>query len=263
MAGSKNNYIPLVLAVILGVAAVFLLQRQINQKERSVNEEKVGIVTVSRDMEAGAVLTQNTCTIKQVPQSAVPPRAVTEAQLDMVLNQKLVRALPEGSFIQLWDIHVDGGLGELVNKGSWAISVSMNGGAICRRLRPNDHIAIVGTFDVDVQETEDDKTAAGKGFHQPRKRKVTTVILPDVRILAMDSDRRQGGDEFIVELPPQEAQVILAAQAKGVELSPALRRQGDDSHLNRVAAKLVDESTFVKMTEGVEAVEVPVTPARQ
>ena len=66
----------------------------------------------------------------------------------MVLNQELVRPLPEGSYIQLGDVNVGGGLSELVANSKWAISVSLNGGAISRRLRPNDHIAIVGSFDV-------------------------------------------------------------------------------------------------------------------
>ncbi len=181
----------------------------------------------------------------------------------MVLNQELVRPLPEGSYIQLGDVNVGGGLSELVANNKWAISVSLNGGAISRRLRPNDHIAIVGSFDV----TEEIKKVGPINQTVPaagpiiRKRKVTTVILPDVRILALDGTRQQGGDEFILELPPQEAQVLLAAQAKGIELSPALRKTGDDSNRDRVAVKLVDDETFNKLVKDVETITVPAPPA--
>ena len=264
-AGSRNNFIPLILAVVLAVAAVYLVQRQLNQKEMSsVVEEKVDLVITTRDLKEKDIIKKEDCKATPVPRSAVPPRAVLWSQLDMVLNQELVRPLPEGSYIQLGDVNVGGGLSELVANSKWAISVSLNGGAISRRLRPNDHIAIVGSFDV----TEEIKrvgplneAAAPTQAPTIRKRKVTTVILPDVRILALDGTRQQGGDEFILELPPQEAQVLLAAQAKGIELSPALRKTGDDSNRDRVAVKLVDDETFNKLVKDVETITVPATPA--
>ena len=263
-AGSRNNFIPLILAVVLAVAAVYLVQRQLNQKEMTkVVEEKVDLVITTRDLKEKDIIKKEDCKATPVPRSAVPPRAVLWSQLDMVLNQELVRPLPEGSYIQLGDVNVGGGLSELVANSKWAISVSLNGGAISRRLRPNDHIAIVGSFDV----TEEIKKAGPVNQTAPaaapviRKRKVTTVILPDVRILALDGTRQQGGDEFILELPPQEAQVLLAAQAKGIELSPALRKTGDDSNRDRVAVKLVDDETFNKLVKDVETITVPATPA--
>ena len=263
-AGSRNNFIPLILAVVLAVAAVYLVQRQLNQKEMTkVVEEKVDLVITTRDLKEKDIIKKEDCKATPVPRSAVPPRAVLWSQLDMVLNQELVRPLPEGSYIQLGDVNVGGGLSELVANSKWAISVSLNGGAISRRLRPNDHIAIVGSFDV----TEEIKKAGPVNQTAPaaapviRKRKVTTVILPDVRILALDGTRQQGGDEFILELPPQEAQVLLAAQAKGIELSPALRKTGDDSNRDRVAVKLVDDETFNKLVKDVETIPVPATPA--
>jgi Flp pilus assembly protein CpaB len=263
-AGSRNNFIPLILAVVLAIGAVFLVQRQLNQKEMtSVVEEKVDLVITTRDLKEKDIIKKEDCKANPVPRSAVPPRAVLWSQLDMVLNQELVRPLPEGSYIQLGDVNVGGGLSELVANNKWAISVSLNGGAISRRLRPNDHIAIVGSFDVteEIKKVGPINQTAPAAAPIIRKRKVTTVILPDVRILALDGTRQQGGDEFILELPPQEAQVLLAAQAKGIELSPALRKTGDDSNRDRVAVKLVDDETFNKLVKDVETITVPATPA--
>ena len=89
---------------------------------------------------------------------------------------------------------------------------------------------------------------------------MTTVILPDVRILALSGNRHQGGDEFVLELPPQEALVLLAAQARGIELSPVLRKRDDGTNRNRKETKLVDDGTFNRLIQDVESIEVPTEP---
>ena len=110
---------------------------------------------------------------------------------------------------------------------------------------------------------EEKKSAVLGQNEKASSRKITTVILPQVRIIALDGNRQQGGDEFVLALPPQQAQMLLAAQAQGIELAPALRRPHDESNLNRTTIGLVDMKTFYDLTKGVERTNIPVVPTKK
>ena len=177
----------------------------------------------------------------------------------MILNQKMKTSVSRGDYIVLDDIGVGRGLSDMVGDGEWAVSISLNGGAITNRLRPGDEIAIVGTFTL----KEEKKSAVLGQNEKESSRKITTVILPQVRIIALDGNRQQGGDEFVLALPPQQAQMLLAAQSQGIELAPALRRPNDESNLNRTTVGLVDMKTFYDLAKGVERTNIPVVPTKK
>lgn len=270
MASSQSRIIPLVIALVLAGLAIALVNRQINlSKGGQQEEEKIRVVVTNSDLTEDAngklpTLSRDNTKIKEVPRSAVPPTAIQERQWDMVIGQQLSRPLANESFIQPRDLTIEGGLSELVSDQKWAISVSLNGGAISSRLRPDDHVVIVGTLEVEEEqpkkENDANTNAPSRAQTTPKKKKVTTVILPDVRILALSGNRHQGGDEFVLELPPQEALVLLAAQSRGIELSPVLRKRDDATNRNRKETKLVDDGTFNRMIQGVESIEVPTVP---
>ena len=253
MAGNKKNIIPLILAVVLALAAVFAVNRLIGQKTLMASEETVEVVVANRALKPGELINEGALTKKQIPRSAAPSKVVYWHQTDTILNQKMKTSVSRGDYIVLDDIGSSGGLSDMVGDGEWAISLSLNGGAITSRLRPGDEIAIIGTFNLkEVQKS----TVMGQEA-KVAERRVTTVILPRVRILALDGNRQQGGDEFVLALPPQQAQMLLAAQAQGIELAPALRRQHDEKNLNRIAVGLVDMATFYKLGEKVERTQIP------
>ena len=255
----KNRTLTLVIAFILAVIAVMLVNAEI-RKSRIIKpeEDKVKMVVTTHAKGVDEPLAKSDLTLKEVPVSAVPPQGIREHQMDMIIGQKLKNRLPENAYIMFGDVDFNRSFNDIVSKQKWAISVSLNGGAINRRLRPNDQIAIIGTLDVADEKNDNPVVNTPSRQTAPKKRKVTTVILPNVKILALDSNRQQGGDEFILELPPQEAQVLLAAQARGIELSPALRNRNDDnSNLDRKETKLVDDKTFDSLVQDVESVIVP------
>lgn len=259
MAGNKKNIIPLVLAVILALAAVFAVNRLIGQKAPMAGEEIVEVVVAARNLSPGDLINEGAFTKKQIPRSAAPSKAIGWNQTAMILNQKMKTAVSRGDYIVLDDIGVGRGLSDMVGDGEWAVSISLNGGAITNRLRPGDEIAIIGSFTL----KEEKKSAVLGQDGKESSRKITTVILPQVRIIALDGNKQQGGDEFVLALPPQQAQMLIAAQSQGIELAPALRRPHDESNLNRTTVGLVDMQTFYDLAKGVERTAIPVVPTKK
>lgn len=259
MTGSKKNMIPLILAVVLALAAVLAVNRLINQKKIMAGEEMVEVVVANHALKANEKIDSNSFTGKLIPRSAAPLKAIYMNQTSMILDQKMRNPVAEGDYIFLDDIGVGRGLSDMVGDGEWAVSISLNGGAITKRLRAGDEVAIVGTF---ILKEEQRSAVIGQGGKE-LQRKITTVILPQVRIIAVDGNKQQGGDEFVLSLPPKQAQMLLAAQAQGVELAPALRRPNDESNLNRTTAGLVDMKTFYDLANGVERTTIPAIPTKK
>ncbi len=259
MAGNKKNVIPLVLAVILALAAVFAVHRLIGQKTPMGEEEMMSVVVAARSLAPDELINDGAITKKVIPRSAAPSKAIGWHQTAMILNQKMKTSVSKGDYIVLDDIGVGRGLSDMVGDGEWAVSISLNGGAITSRLRPGDEIAIIGTY---MLKEKNQSPVIGQEA-KVSSRKITTVILPQVRILALDGNRQQGGDEFVLALPPSQAQMLLGAQAQGVELSPALRKPHDETNLNRTTTGMIDSETFDNLALGVERTLVPVVPSKK
>ena len=259
MAGNKKNIIPLVLAVVLALAAVFAVNRMIGRKAPTSGEEMVEVVVAARNLRPEELINEGAFTKKVIPRSAAPSKAIGWNQTAMILNQKMKASVSRGDYIVFDDIGVGRGLSDMVGDGEWAVSISLNGGAITSRLRPGDEIAIMGTFTL----KEKKKSAVVGQELKETSRKITTVILPQVRILALDGNKQQGGDQFVLALPPKQAQMLLAAQEQGISLSPALRKPHDETNLNRTTTGLVDAETFNNLAQGVERTLIPAVPTKK
>ena len=259
MAGNTKNIIPLVLAVVLALAAVFAVNRLIGQKTSTSGEEMVAVVVAARNLAPEELINEGAFTRKVIPRSAAPSKAIGWNQTAMILNQKMKTSVSRGDYIVFDDIGVGRGLSDMVGDGEWAVSISLNGGAITSRLSPGDEIAIVGTFMLKEKQKSNIVGQEGKEV----SRRITTVILPQVRILALDGNKQQGGDEFVLALPPKQAQLLLAAQEQGISLSPALRRPHDETNLNRTTTGYVDAETFNHLAQGVERTLIPDVPTKK
>lgn len=259
MAGNKKNIIPLVLAVVMAIAAVFAVNRLIGQKTPMAGEEVIEVVVAARDLKPGDLINEGAFTKRPIPRSAAPSKAIVWGQTAMIRNQKMKNPVSQGDYIVFDDFSDGRGLSGMVGDGEWAVSISLNGGAITNRLRPGDEIAIIGTFTL----KEEKKSAVLGQSEKESSRKITTVILPMVRIIALDGNRQQGGDEFVLALPAQQAQMLVAAQSQGIELSPALRRPNDETNLNRTTVGLVDMKTFYDLAKGIERTNIPVVPTKK
>ena len=255
-----KNYIPLIRAVLLGLAAVFAVGRLLAMR-RAAEEEKSAVVWAARALEAGEVLTEDAVMREEVPVSARPVQAIPWANMEMLVGQRVVRAIGEGDYILLSDVGLARSLGSLVGEGEWAVTLELGDDGIGNVVQPGDEVAIFGTFTLEEEVKGADLSAAP----EVKSKEVTLTLFPRVRILDIGMQGGAGGEgeaqggQIIVGLPPQEAQILIAAQQKA-RLSLALRRSGDESALSRTDVGMVGDQTFEKLLDGLETVVMPTRP---
>lgn len=251
-----KNFIPLVLAVLLGLAAVLAVGRLL-QSRKQAEERTTTVVAAARDVAAGDVLTAGSVMEKKVPLSARPAQAIFWSRAELVVGQKAMRAIAQGDYVLLSDVGMSRSMADIVGEGEWAVSLTVPKGGIARIVQPGDEVAVIGTFKISSRVNTADLSAAP----QEVAREATLVLLPRVRVLDVGANLGEENDtgEIILALPPQQAQVLVAAQRKAL-LTLALRRPGDEAAINRMDAGKVDNDTFDKLLDGLNTVEMPKIP---
>ena len=119
-----KNVIPLIVAVVLALAAVFLVSRVMVQTDTESKEPQVSVVIAARDLERGEELTPGSCSFKSIPRSALPKSALLWDNVGLAYGQKLPYKIPEGDYIQLSDLQLNVMLSDCVEKGKWLIPVT-------------------------------------------------------------------------------------------------------------------------------------------
>ncbi|MCL1856298.1 MAG: hypothetical protein FWF84_01450 [Kiritimatiellaeota bacterium] len=228
-----KNTIPLIIAVILGLAAVFAVSHTMAQKEDR-RDKKIEVLIAKGDMKAGERLKAGT---KEIPLSAFKAHQhVEEASRPIVEGLELARDLPEGSFIFWQDIINDAGmLSAEVGKGEWAVPVRFSDTSLLDFIEAGDEIAIV------MVKGDSRDTVAPGGNVTERERvffQNTSVLFPSVRVT-----KKQKGT-VVVSLKPDLAMVLLTANLNA-HLYPMLRnRKDDDANVRRAEFSEISSDRF-------------------
>ena len=82
-----KNIIPLVVSVILGLAAVYLVSKLLFENKNADLENKVSVVVAARDLNAHDELSQGSLTYKDIPESAVPRNALLWENVSLAYGQ--------------------------------------------------------------------------------------------------------------------------------------------------------------------------------
>ncbi|MCK5849299.1 MAG: Flp pilus assembly protein CpaB [Kiritimatiellae bacterium] len=252
-----KNFIPLVIAVLLGLAAVLAVSRLLKERTK-LEEDTITVVAAARDIKKGAVLTDGSIMKKEVPYSARPAQAIYWSRSDMVVGQKAMRSISQSDYVFLSDVGLSSSMGDIVGEGEWAVALLAPSWGIGSVVQPGDEVAVIGTFDIKTKVKSADLAEAQKAS----KTEATLVLFPRVRILSvgeMGEDERSGTRQIIVALPPRQAQVLIAA-ARRATLMLALRRPGDESAISRIDSGMITDGTFEQLLEGLEVVEMPKIP---
>lgn len=253
-----KNFIPLILAVLLGLAAVLAVGRLLNARKRG-EEATTSVAAAARNITVGAVLTEDSIMRKSIPVTARPRQAIPWARREMAVGQKALRPIAQGDYLLLTDMSFSRSMADIVGEGEWAVTMGIPSGGVGGIVQPGDEVAIVGTFSIQQRIESADQSAAAEVV----EKEATLTLFPRVRVLDVGRpDQGQSADlgsEIIVALPPREAQVLIAAQRKA-DLVLALRRPDDEGSLSRTDVGMVDEDTFNKMLEGLDSVTVPEIP---
>ena len=252
-----KNFIPLVIAVLLGLAAVLAVGRLLKERTR-IDEKTLAVVAAARDIQKGDVLIDSTIMKKEVPVSAKPAQAIYWSRSDMVVGQKAMRSITQGDYVFLSDVGLSRSMGEIVGEGEWAVAMLAPSWGVGSVLQPGDEVAVIGTFEIKASV----KSADLEQQEQTVKKEATLVLFPRVRILSvgeMGEERNSDSRQVIIALPPRQVQVLIAASRKAT-LQLALRRPGDEAAISRIDCGMVTEQTFEDMLEGLEPVEMPRVP---
>lgn len=252
-----KNFIPLVIAVLLGLAAVLAVGRLLRERAK-LEEDTVSVVAAARDVTENDILTDNSIMEKEVPISARPAQAIFWSRSDMVVGQRAMRSIAQGDYVLLSDVGLSRSMGDIVGEGEWAVTLHVAAGGIADVVQPGDEVAVIGTFKIKTTRETADLAAKAETV----EKEATLTLFPRVRVLSVgqkDVKEESEGNEIIVALPPRQAQVLIAAQRRA-SLTLALRRPGDAAAVSRADAGMVDEATFDKLLKGLDSVVMPEIP---
>lgn len=244
-----KNVIPLVTAVLLGLAAVFAAHKAMKSVE-TPEEKKRQIVIVTGDISAGETIPESRVGVKWVPESAVPKNSIDAANIAFTYNQRAVHPIMKGDYILYQDLELDQSKSRALGDGQWGVSVKFADAALLKMLQPGDDIAIVGTF------SYKEAVKVGKNADEARNevtKTVTAVVYPRVSVLAVD------GNTVLIALPPQQSIALTAIQRKA-ELYPILRKKKDENALNRLTGGKFEDSALAEMVKGLQPIEIPLVP---
>lgn len=248
--------IPLVVAVILGLAAVFAVSRALSKNSVKQYGKEVSVLVANGNLKRGHVISPENFRKTVVPSTYVPKQHILGDQDASILGQTLVRDVAAGDYILWNDFGRQSSMGESVGEGEWAVPVSFeNARQFSKQLRPGDEIAVIGMFKV-AEEVKSDSADASA---EPEivERTVTTVLFPQVRIMGMASD-----GSVLLSLPPQQALVAIAAQNQA-RLFVVLRRPHDSKATSRKDNGQFDSQAFAEMLKGCPKVKIPDQPSNK
>ncbi len=264
-AEEMKNIIPLIVSVVLGLAAVYIVSKLLFEKEENDTENKVSVVVAARALNAHDELTQGSLTYKDIPQSAVPKNALLWENVSLAYGQQLPHAVSQDDYILMTDIRIQTTLSDCARQGEWTVPVTFSDPALVRMLMPDDEIAIISTYvSPSVAIDKNMKESDGSGVKMTESRE-TSVLLPCVRVIGIANEQgsfREGGSSsgtIFVSLPPQQAMILIAAQRES-ELYPVLRKRNDSAALNRKDSGVVNADTFSKIRKGLVPAELPEIP---
>lgn len=256
-----KNTIPLIIAVVLGLAAVFAVSRMIRPKDDGKNDQYVWVVAAGREITPKDDQIKETWLVKRRAEiSSLPAKAIPWNQSNRVVGQKTIRTIAKDDYILSSDVAgMDIRLSTTVGEGEWAVPVTFSDPALIQFLQPGDEIAILGTFMMKEEIKKTDESEKPEIIEQ----RATSVLFPCVTILDIgsgDSIRREEDNgkngTIVVALKPEQAATLVAAQ-RTMELYPALRRSNDQSALRRRDVGVVNESTFNNLKQDLKPVLIP------
>ena len=245
-----KNIIPLITAVLLGLAAVFAVSKTVKSNEKPEERKKTVLIATGEIM-PGELIQESRVGVKAIPESAAPKNCIDAANKACTFNQRAKRKITHGDYLLYDDIELDQSKSRILGEGQWGVSVTFSDGVLLKMLQPGDDIAIIGSFVYrDKIKTEKNADAEAKVVTKT----VTAVLYPRVSILEIH------GNSVLLSLPPEQAIALTAIQSKA-KLYPLLRKKKDDSALSRLDGGKFEDSALTDMIKGLQKIEIPMVPA--
>lgn len=228
--------IPVILAVLAGLAAVILTTTYLQKREKALFEleSKKEIVIAIKDISKRTVLTKAHLLLEEVPQKFIQPDALTS--LEDGVGMITITSLSAGTQIvssSLAFVSAETGLAVKIPLGKRGFIIPVNNPGLKGLMLPGDYVDILCTFKVVDTKTQ-------------REQELTITALQYILLLAMDKDmgevteekkKKKSGETTVrttgmlnvsLAVDPYEAQVLALMKKKGV-LNLILRPVEDDT----------------------------------
>lgn len=215
-----KNTIPLVIAVILGLAAVFAVNRKLVRSSVKTNRTKQ-VLVANHQLQPGAKIEAGAVDAYAIPVAAyMEGRHILDSQQYRIEGLKVINRVAKGSPV-LWEDLDTRDEGERVGNGEFVVGVKFRSSALLDSIRAGDEIAIAAMQTMEIKEPSE--TTNLDVAERVRFEQRLTVLFPCVTV------REVSRDSVLVSAPPQKAlQLLLASQS--IPLYPLLRRKGDSEN---------------------------------
>ncbi|HTR43678.1 MAG TPA: Flp pilus assembly protein CpaB [Pseudomonadales bacterium] len=228
----KNKF-PLIVAIIIGVAALFAIQKYVKNMQQQAADQLKGqqVVAARVDIPAGTVITTEMLYPQEVPTRFIPAQAIQGSDnVKLMLGSKTAVAIKAGQLILWSDLVTEtrGGLSSIIPAGQGAFTVNISAGVKSDLIQPSDHIDIIGTFMIPKPTQPISGPVAS---WRQASDLVNVVLLQNVTVLAVGGNYNGaagaggGGGDLTLSLTLPEAQEVMFAAQNG-QLGAVLRRGG-------------------------------------
>ena len=238
--------IVLIASLAAGVVAAVLTRFYAIAKDAEVRDRKAALLAryggemwvlcFKREVPGGTVISRTDLQLKKVPVAGMRGQAVGEENLGDVVGRKLLFG-HKAMDVLFWG-DVEGGnpaakgLSADIKTQMRAVSINCSGAAaVSTMIRPNDHVDVIGTFDL-----AEPSVASGSRA----KSLVTCTMLQNVLVLATGSrtakqHMAQTGvgsvySTVTLEVTPREAEMLAFAEQIRGRLVLSLRNGNDTSY---------------------------------
>ena len=215
-----KNTLPLILAVLLGLAAVFAVNRTMARSSAQTERTK-DVLVANNDINPGSKIESGVVTAKPVPFAAyMKGRHILGSQKDRIEGLKVVNRIAKNSPV-LWEDLETKDEGERVGNGEFVVAVRFQSSPLVSQLKAGDEIAIAAMQMVEIKEkaeTTNLKISADSRYEQR-----LTVLFP------CETIREVTRDSVFISAPPERALQLIVA-SENYPLYPLLRRQGDSAN---------------------------------
>jgi len=241
----------LIIGIVLGVIAVFLIKVYLDQQRRYIQEQEkqraqkiqenlISVLVAKKDIAKGSTIESDSLEVEMTPKQAVQPQAVTS--LNRISGMTTVIPISKGEQITLnkliWPREASssgntaGTLAMVTPVGKRAITISVdNIASLAGMIKAGDYVDVIAMMAVPV-ETADKKQVAqaavmplfqnvlvlavGREIGRP---KAAQSSLPEVNRYSRPSEEqvdKSGPSQLItLALAPQEANLIAFVQEQG------------------------------------------------
>jgi pilus assembly protein CpaB len=223
---NRQTLIALSIAVVLGLAAVFLANNFLSKKQQQAYQGATTKVAVASETLAyGSDITPDKVRFVDYPNTSIPPGAFTDGKQLLPAGKKRIALMPIAVNEPILNGKISG-----IGQGA-SIAALLPEGMRAAAVRINDVSGVAGF----VQPNDSVDVLITRQLPNEANSQATDVLLQNVRVIAIDQQAKNAdgtpkvAKTATLEVNPVDAQKLALAQEVGT-LSLVLRKPGEQNN---------------------------------